>query len=151
MNKKRVNEWILPAREAIIRCKITEDGKSVIKTFRGQISSFGAAVVMGSLKSAVAFFTEQGGASVSREKLIVAMYYIINGKAYEIPEKTDEQIKAKEVFEWVCKSKDPDMKEKFIDASIALKLALNFFDLKEEKTKKNDKKEETQNAGKGEA
>ena len=149
MNKKRVNEWILPAREAIIQCKITEDGKSLLKTFRGQISAFGAAVVMGSLKSAVAFFTEQGGSSVPREKLIVAMYYIINEKAYEIPGKTEDQIKAKEVFEWVCTSSDSDIKEKFIDASIALKLALNFFDLKDEKT--NNKVKEENESGKGEA
>ena len=54
MNKKQVNDWILPAQKAIIECGIAENGK-VDSAFRGQISSFGAAVVMGSLKSAVAF------------------------------------------------------------------------------------------------
>ena len=59
MNKKQVNDWILPAQKAIIECGIAENGK-VDSAFRGQISSFGAAVVMGSLKSAVAFFADDG-------------------------------------------------------------------------------------------
>lgn len=125
MNKNRVNNWILPAREAIVKCGISEDGKTVKKTFRGQISSFGAAVIMGSLKSAVAFFADNGGASVQRDKLIEALYFIIND---------GEKKTAAEVFSWVCESQ-VDLKEQFEDASIALKLALNFFELTEEKEK----------------
>ena len=125
MNKNRVNNWLLLAREAIVECGISEDEKTVNKTFRGQISSFGAAVVMGSLKSAVAFFADKGGASVQRDKLIEALYFIINN---------GDKKSAVEVFSWVCESK-VNLKEQFEDASIALKLALNFFDLTEEKEK----------------
>lgn len=126
MNKNRVNNWIQPAREAIVKCGISEDGKKVNKTFRGQISAFGASVVIGSLKSAVAFFADKGGASVQRDKLIEALYYIINN---------GEEKSAEEVFSWVCESKE-DLKEQFEDASIALKLALNYFELIEENKKK---------------
>lgn len=125
MNKNRVNNWLLPAREAIVKCGISKDGKEVIKTFRGQISSFGAAVVMGSLQSAVAFFADKGGASVQRDKLIEALYFIIND---------GEKKSAVEVFSWLSESKE-DLKNQFEDASIALKLALNFFELTEEKEK----------------
>lgn len=120
MNKKRVNDWIAPAKKAIEECGISKDGK-VEKSFRGQISSFGAAVVMGSLRAAVAFFSEQGQAEVDRSKLIVAMYYILSG---------GEKKKPVEVFGYICaQNDDAKTKEEFIDASIALKLALNFFEL----------------------
>lgn len=119
MNKKRVNDWILPAKEALITCEIVENGK-IDKTFRSHISSFGAAVIMGSLPAAVAFFTEQGGSSVQRQKLIQAMYCCITG----------EVKKEKEIFDIVCKNNTAEMRDKFTDASIALKLAMNFFDLK---------------------
>ncbi len=126
MNKNRVNNWILLAKEAIVKCGISQDGKTVKKTFRGQISSFGAAVVMGSLQSAVAFFADKSRASVQRDKLIEALYFIINN---------GEKKSAVEVFSWVCESKE-DLKEQFEDASIALKLALNFFELIDENKKK---------------
>lgn len=121
MNTKRVNEWILPAKNALETLGIAKDGK-VDKTFRGQISSFGAAVVMGSFRSAVAFFAEQGGASVARENLIKAMYLVITG----------EEKEPKDILRVVCETKEnelKELKEKFIDASVALKLAMNFFEL----------------------
>lgn len=118
MNKKRVNDWILPAKKVLENIGIAQNGK-VDKTFRSQISSFGAAVVMGSLKSAVAFFSEQGGATVAREKLIQAMYCL----AFE----TETIANPQDILEIVCKNNSRDLKEKFIDASIALKLAMNFF------------------------
>lgn len=119
MNKKRVNDWLLPAKKALEDTGIAKDGK-IEKTFRGQISSFGAAVVMGSLPAAVAFFSEKGSSSVERQKLIKAMYLISEKK---MPED------AKEVLQYVCENNSSDLKEKFTDASIALKLAMNFFDL----------------------
>ena len=119
MNKKQVNDWIYPAQKAIIECGIAENGK-VDSAFRGQISSFGAAVVMGSLKSTVAFFADDGDAKVSRSKLIIAIYYIITGKRAKKP---------KDVFEYICENDNRQTKEQFINASIAVKLALNFFDM----------------------
>ncbi len=121
MNKKRVNEWLLPARTALEETKIAINGK-IDKTFRGQISSFGAAIIMGSLPAAVAFFAEQGGSSVERQKLIQAMYYCIAGEI-----RTPE-----EILEFVCNNNHNEIREKFTDASIALKLAMNFFDLDKE-------------------
>lgn len=118
MNKKRVNDWLLKAKEALTQTGIAQNGK-IDKTYRGQISSFGAAVIMGSLPAAVAFFSEQGGSSVERQKLIQAMYYCVSGTVK----------KEKDILEIVCKQNDKSMREQFIDASIALKLAMNFYDL----------------------
>ena len=125
MNKKRVDMWLERAYDALIKSGIADSNKRINKTFRGQISSFGAAVITGSFKSALAFFLEQGGASVERNKLISAMDYVIN----ENKTKVDD---AKTVFDNVCKSTDlKDMRAKFIDASIAIKLAMNLFELKD--------------------
>jgi len=119
MNKKRVNELLLIAKEALITCEIAKDG-IINKTFRGQISTFGAAVVMGSLPAAIAFFSEQRSASVERDKLITALYYCLF-KTKKTP---------REVLQYVCENNSIELKGSFSDAAIALKLAMNFFDLK---------------------
>ena len=122
MNKRRVNDWIAPAAEALEKVGIAVDGK-VDSKFRGQISSFGAAVTMGSLKAAVAFFAKQGGAAVPRERLLSAMYYVISGGTMYTPEK---------VFAYICDNDTVQVREQFVDAAIALKLAMNLYDMGKE-------------------
>ena len=119
MNKNRVDSWLVCAKDALEITKIAQSGV-VNKSFRGQISSFGAAIIMGSFKSAVAFFSEQSGAAVEREKLLEAMYYVI----------FREKKSAKQVLVYVCENDTKELKNKFIDASIAIKLAMNFYELK---------------------
>ena len=132
MNKKRVNDWILTAKEAIKDNEIPKNGV-VDKTFRGQIATFGAAVVMGSLKSAVAFFSEQNKSTVDRPKLIQAMYQIISeGKKPKTP--------TKDIFQYVCDNDSYELVEKFTDASIVLKLAFNFYNLVDDPQKYRDGK-----------
>lgn len=128
MNKNTVDSWLPVAYDAIQKCGISEELKGVKciqRTYRSQIASFGAAVTMGSLKSAIAFFSQQGKALAERPKLIQAMYYIISGdgKVYEMDH----------IFLAVCNADQLEMREKFINASIALKLAMNFFKLLPEK------------------
>lgn len=118
MNKKRVDQWIPKAKEALEAVGIAEKGK-ISKGFRGQIASFGAAVVMGSFKSAVAFFSKNGGSKTEREKLVEAMYFVIKGEKKE----------ASAILDEICKPSANDWKSDFIDASIAIKLAMNFFEL----------------------
>ena len=126
MNKKRVDDWILTAKKAIDKAEISkygENGKEVVKGFRAKISSFGAAMVTGSFKSAVAFYVDQGDAGVDRSKLLVAIYYVAVG--------FEEGVTPQSVLEYVCRNDSKELKEKFLDAAIAIKLALNFYDLKE--------------------
>ena len=120
MNKKQVDGWILKAKEALEKTGIATEGGKVDNSFRGQISAFGAAMVMGSFRSAVAFYVEKGEAKVDRQKLLQAIYYVIS----EEPKLEDP----KQIFQHVCDHDSYDEKEKFIDASIALKLAMNFFE-----------------------
>lgn len=121
MNKQRVNDWVASAAVALERSGIAVNGK-VDPKFRGQISSFGAAITMGSLKATAAFFSKQGGAAVPRELLLKAMYYVIKGELAE----------PKEVFTYICGHDDIHTREQFVDAAIALKLAMNLYDMGKE-------------------
>lgn len=126
MNKRRVDDWILKAKTALEVTEIANNGK-VPGGFRGQISAFGAAMVMGSFRSAVAFYTENGDAAVKRQKLLQAVYYVIcDDKDLSLK---DERMSPQNIFKYVCENDTKELKESFIDASIAVKLAMNFFDL----------------------
>ena len=125
MNKRRVEQLIPKAINLLNDNKeINNKEKGGIdKKFRSKISSFGAAVTMGSFKSAVAFFSEQNNSDVQRDELIKMMYNLYTGEQVE---------SAKTVLIAVANADEAtlaDMKAFFIDASIAIKLALNAFNL----------------------
>ena len=111
-------------------CKISTDGVSIKRAYRSAISSFGAAITLGSLKAAVAVFTKDadgGDAGIQRSKLLCAIHYLVFG------EWTD----AKTVFERViAESSTPanerSLRRRFVNAAVALKLAMNAFDLKDQ-------------------
>ena len=90
-----------------------------------------AAVTMGSIKSAVAFFSQQGKAVADRPKLLQAMYFIISNGEILTPD---------EIFKWLCSQDQSEVREKFINASVALKLAMNFYKLLPEKNSNNAQK-----------
>lgn len=124
MNKKSVEEYLPSAITALKDCKIAKDNGEIIKTFRGQISAFGAAVSMGSFKAAVAFFSNKNGSSVDRQNLIQSLWYITQN---------NELKDVKDICKTILESSEPETSEyetKFLDASIALKLAMNAYDLK---------------------
>ena len=145
MNKKRVNDMLLTAKEALKDCEIVDRNDKIDATFRNQISSFGAAVVMGSLPAAVAFFSAKNNSSTDRQNLMKAIYYCI--KVFESPIEQKATAKkeasgktARDVLEYVCRNYSYELKEKVIDASIAIKLAMNFYEL-DPKGKENEKSE----------
>ena len=70
MNKKIINDEIAIAYEAIIENKIVDGQGQVQKTFRGQITSFGASIIMGSLLPAIAFFYDSEKSTVDRKKVL---------------------------------------------------------------------------------
>jgi len=138
MSIQRVNDWIVYGKEALNELGIAENGK-IDKTFRSQISSFGAAVSIGNLKSAVAFFSKQAGASVPRENLLRAIWFVLKRsegvEKEEIlckPDGTEESkhsIQTDKIFDYVCANDSVTLKKEFLDASVAIKLAMNLFDL----------------------
>ena len=122
MNKKTVDELIPIAHKVLAEVKIAENGV-INKTYRGQISTFGSAVVTGSLRAAIAFFSDKGSAGVDRRKLMVAILQILQ-------EKEPELKKFGTLFEYAEKNPE-EAKEKILNTAIALKLAMNLYQLKE--------------------
>ena len=122
MNKKAVNDQLEIAYQAVIKSGIARKADSgeylVNKAFRGQISTFGAAITTGSLKSAIAFFSDDGNASVKRSLLIKAIEIILV--------KRGEIQSGQSLFSY-AKNENPEAKENIINAAIAIKLALNLF------------------------
>lgn len=124
MNKNIVDNEIQSAYEAINKYDIADKNGVVDNAFRGQISSFGAAVTMGSLTSAIAFFAEQGSSTVEKNKLLYAIIYVLKdnrGKNLK-----DKDIKS--LFDYADKNKGA--KEEILNAALAIKLALNLYTLK---------------------
>ena len=126
MNKAIVNQEIGIAYEALSKCGIAKDGE-IVRSFRGQISTFGAAVTMGSLKAAIAFFSKDEKTKVERSKLIEAIFEVIK-QHYGVNGETLT------LYDYVDKSDNEDeCKEKIMNATIAIKLAMNLYKLTDEK------------------
>lgn len=133
MNKKEVNANIDYAYEALKECHIATDNK-IVKTFRGQISSFGAAVEMGSLKPAILFFSDQGGSSVKRTNLMQAIQYVLlKGNKGEMQGSEDKPGLYVYIKDQEQKGiPEYKLKERVLNAAIAIKLAMNLFELTKE-------------------
>lgn len=121
MNKSRIDKMIPFAYEALRVCNIADDKGRISKTFRGMISSFGAAVTMGSLLSAVCFFSDNGGASVEKKNISIAIYKVLEiSKVISVGE-------AKTLYDYVKTHNDRNTAEVVCDAAVALKLAMNLY------------------------
>ena len=129
MNKKKVEEYLPVAIDVIEDCKIAKNGE-VIKTYRSDISGFGAAVTMGSFKAAVAFYSSDANTEgdVKRSKLIQAMDYIVRRAEQKLEAPTIREVPTI-LREIVGLPSDRLIKEQYLDASIALKLAMNAYKL----------------------
>ena len=141
MVKKRVDIYIPKAYEVLRIVEIEKDNK-INSTFRGQIASFGAMIAMGSILSAVALFTAtKSNASVDRVKLMQAIYAIIKDVTGEIP----KDVLFEYVTQEIKKGNKNTVTEKIKDAAIAIKLAINLYEVIDDKGDKKDdnlKKEE---------
>ncbi len=121
MNKKRIDKYLPKAIDLLEKSGVADEKGSIPKTFRGYISSFGAAVVMGSLRSAVAFNSVQNNADKERQKLMQIIYCIINDTEYS------DDISLLQYI--IDRNNDDAIKEQVYDAAIAVKLAMNAYDL----------------------
>ena len=127
MNKTAIDRNLSYAYQGIIDAKISQNGK-VNKSYRGQISTLGAAITMGSVKSAICFFSEKANnnSDVDRSKLLDAIYYVLRNS-----EDTKEKYKNVENLKSYVLNSDSDkeaLKEDIVNAAIAIKLAMNLFE-----------------------
>jgi len=119
IDKKRVDALIPEAYKALADVEIAENGK-LDKGYRGQIAAFGAAISMGSVLSAVSFFSKKANASdqkredegYDRSKLMRAIEILL-------------KVEKDKLFQHAQK---PEAKDEILHAAIALKLAMNLYD-----------------------
>lgn len=129
MNKAIVDQYLPTAYEAIKAAGIPNAKGQVNKSYRGQISTLGAAITMGSIKSAVCYFKERANnnTDVDRRKLLHAITYIL-----QHDEETKKRYSGmKELPEYVMFLREeqiPGVREDIINAAIAIKLAMNLYE-----------------------
>ncbi|MEG2717672.1 MAG: type III-B CRISPR module-associated protein Cmr5, partial [Eubacterium sp.] len=134
MNKRIINEMIPKAYTVLETVKIAKNGK-INENYRGQISSFGASVIMGSLLPAVAYFSEKGNTDVNvddgvdRRKIINAITLLLYGDEKNARSSNLFSILREQIGETGntvnTLLNESYIKEKVINAAIALKLAMN--------------------------
>ncbi len=143
MSKKRVDSYLPFAYDALKKCGIANKQNEIIKTFRGHISTFGAAITMGSLVAAVAFFSgsiddasKNSNEKADRPKLMKAIHYILLASEGKNSSACDGNSLFNMVNELQESKKDEanDIKDKILDAAVALKLAMNLYTLIKPKT-----------------
>lgn len=134
MDKNRINK-LLPMAVEVIAEKLTEP---IPNEFRGYIASFGAAVTMGSLPAAVAYYSAASkNAKEDRTKLPVMILKVLKEENSSIEDET--------LFSYVTSDraeKNPfETKEDVLHAAIAIKLGLNLFEIesKDDKGKEDEK------------
>lgn len=129
-DKKKIDEMIPRAYELLGKentkgsTPIASEGK-ITKTYRSQISTFGAAIVNGTLLSAISFFSDKAGASVNRPELMGAVYNLVN-KSNGAHEKDKLFKYARDEVRSGHKAKVTD---DILNAAIALKLAMSLYEL----------------------
>ena len=141
-NKRKIDEYISKAIEVLNNNKkIVKEGSKIDKTFSGQIATFAVAVSTGSLLSAVAFFSDNGGASNERSSLMDVIYKIVIDENSQgiTNQENDSNINSKLLEHVKNKYKEFKLKndivsynrvkEDILNAAIAIKLAMNFYEL----------------------
>ena len=126
MNKKRIDELIPIAYEEL---KAIAKNNEIDKTYRGGVSSFGAAVSMGSIRSAAAFFSaSSSGATYDRKKLGQIILAVATSEKSKTTKKSTTPEKSTTLYEYVMRH--DGCEEELMDAAVAVKLAMTLYDLK---------------------
>ncbi len=137
-NKARTDSYIPFAIDALKLSGIADKNEKINSSYRGQISSFGAAVAVGSFKQAVAFFAQDAKDKqdeknskdkINRSKLISAIEYVVNRGNVQIkdPKAISEEILKKTTDEL------RQLENQYMDAAVALKVAMSIYDMKSDK------------------
>lgn len=121
---KRLQPLIPVAIEAIEK-NIKENNGAVSSEMNGYISSFGASIISAGLLPTIVFFSQKGGSSGGREKLIPALEFILE-KNYD--PKINLLQKVMEFYKNDTNKVELNrLTQKVNDAIIVLKLALRTF------------------------
>ena len=132
---QRVVKRMLPVALAVLEdpgiCMVTEG--TLLRVYRGVISSMGAAMVMSSFKAAVVFYADGGDSNrdLPRAEVLRAVHAVAtatftdDGFRYQLKQPEEITAEILPVDEKILSS----LKESYINAAIALKQAMNVFSL----------------------
>lgn len=129
MSKRRIERFLPTAVQVLRDTGIAKDGR-INRPFRNQIYGFGAAVATGSLLAVVGYFGDQGDADVDRSQLVGAIYQVLRKEA---PRSLGNSEDLFEAVKGAGRGGQREIKEMILDAAVALKLAMNFFELTSER------------------
>ncbi len=129
INRKKVDSLIPKAIEAITNAFGVEIGGKVRNEYRGYISSFGTAVRMSGIKTAVCIYSKKTESDEDKSKIVRMIYYMLNDSGDN--ENIDEN-KAKEYLLEKIKEDEIKAKNEILEAAVAIKLALNLFELEKD-------------------
>lgn len=114
MDKKKVNEYIEYAYDVLKTSNIVADNK-LTANYRAQISSFGAAIIMGNVKTAVSYFCK-----ADKKEVVKVIYRTLNKN------QCSSNVKGPELFNDLVANKYS--KDDVLEAAVAVKLAMNLFE-----------------------
>lgn len=120
MNKKEVDNLIPLAYEVLKK-------EPISKTLQSYFSTFGSALSTGSLLATVCFFNQEGGSMAGKNKVNIYIYQVLK-KANKINENNLTDY----ILNSMSKNEEYKAKENCLNAAIAIKLAINLFDIKKD-------------------
>lgn len=127
MNKNEVNRMLPKAVDVLEKAF---PNKEIQGEYRGYISNFGASVMMGSLAAAVAFNSDKSANSKSPRYVLMDMILELLKESYEKDVRLQQY---DSLFSYVkSKEQDREIKERVINASIAIKLGIGLFKIKKD-------------------
>ena len=124
MNRILIEQYIPTAYKVLKNNPEIYVNEKISGTLKGNIASFGAAIQMGNLLSAVAFFNQQGGAAEKRQELLHVILDILK-------EHGDAPGTCTTLFDYICDMGEREMpkaKQLVVCAAVAVKLAMNLFE-----------------------
>ncbi len=126
--KKRIEIYLPKALTILKDVGIVASNDSADSKFKGYFSSFGAVIVLSGIKPTFAFYAnENSDETKKRAKILTAIYKLV------VPaDNQNLNPKPKDLLKYYIDNENVDLqlKQKILDAAIALKLALRTYNLK---------------------
>ena len=125
--KKRIETYLPDALTVLADVGIVDDNGTADSKFKGYFSSFGAAIVLSGIKPALAFYAnENSDETKKRAKILTAIYKLVVPVNNQHPNP-----KPKDLLKYYIDNENVDLqlKQKILDAAVALKLALRTYNL----------------------
>ncbi len=122
--KKKIEDYLPRAIDIVKEVGIANPRNEVDNRFSGYFSAFGASIIMSGMKPTLAFYSNDKTVG-DRSKILSAVYRIIREN-----NAANEPVEPKDLLTYYIENETDNMlKQKILDATIALKLAVRTYTL----------------------